>query len=51
VSWGVCAIGTHTGISGFDSGDATFKRTLLAATQERAALITTHKFDVHAPPA
>lgn len=46
---GVCAVGAHTGISAFDSGDATFKRTLLAATRERAALITTDKFDVHAP--
>jgi DeoR/GlpR family transcriptional regulator of sugar metabolism len=46
---GVCAIGTNTGISAFDSGDATFKRALLAATRERAALVTTDKFDVHAP--
>ena len=46
---GVCAIDANTGISAFDSGDATFKRTLLAASRQRAALVTTDKFEVHAP--
>lgn len=46
---GVCAIGTDTGISAFDSGDATFKRTLVAASRERVALITTEKFEARAP--
>jgi DeoR/GlpR family transcriptional regulator of sugar metabolism len=38
-----------TGISAFDSGDATFKRTLLEASRERAALVTTEKFEARAP--
>jgi DeoR/GlpR family transcriptional regulator of sugar metabolism len=46
---GVCAICTTTGISAFDSGDATFKRTLLEASRERAGLVTTEKFEVRAP--
>ena len=46
---GVCAIGTDTGISAFDSGDATFKRNLVAASRERAALVTTDKFECRAP--
>jgi DeoR/GlpR family transcriptional regulator of sugar metabolism len=46
---GVCAIDTATGISAFDSGDATFKRTLLEASRERAALVTTEKFEARAP--
>jgi DeoR/GlpR family transcriptional regulator of sugar metabolism len=46
---GVCAICMTTGISAFDSGDATFKRTLLEASRERAALVTTEKFEARAP--
>ncbi len=46
---GVCAICMTTGISAFDSGDASFKRTLLEVSRERAALVTTEKFEVRAP--
>jgi DeoR/GlpR family transcriptional regulator of sugar metabolism len=46
---GVCALSSAAGISAFDSGDASFKRALLASSRERASLITTEKFSQRAP--
>ena len=45
---GVCAISTDSGISAFDSSDASFKRVLLASSRERVALITNDKFTTRA---
>jgi DeoR/GlpR family transcriptional regulator of sugar metabolism len=46
---GACAVSATTGVSAFDSSDATFKRSLLAASRQSVVLATTDKFDARAP--
>lgn len=46
---GACAVSATTGVSAFDSADATFKRSLLNASRESVVLATTDKLDARAP--
>ena len=46
---GACAVSETTGVSAFDSADATFKRSLLAASRQSVVLATTDKLDARAP--
>jgi DeoR/GlpR family transcriptional regulator of sugar metabolism len=46
---GACAVSAATGVSAFDSSDATFKRSLLAASRQCVVLATTDKLDARAP--
>jgi DeoR/GlpR family transcriptional regulator of sugar metabolism len=46
---GACAVSATTGVSAFDSSDATFKRSLLAASRQSVVLATTDKLDARAP--
>jgi DeoR/GlpR family transcriptional regulator of sugar metabolism len=46
---GACAVSPATGVSAYELSDATFKRTLLAASQKRLVLATTEKLAARAP--
>ncbi len=46
---GACAVSAIAGVSAFDSSDATFKRSLLAASRQCVVLATTDKLDARAP--
>jgi len=46
---GACAVSATTGVSAFDGSDATFKRSLLAASRQCVVMATTDKLDTRAP--
>lgn len=46
---GVCAVSAATGVSAYDLSDATFKRALLAASQNSVVLATSEKLGARAP--
>jgi DeoR/GlpR family transcriptional regulator of sugar metabolism len=46
---GACAVSPATGVSAYELSDATFKRTLLAASRKRLVLATSEKLAARAP--
>jgi DeoR/GlpR family transcriptional regulator of sugar metabolism len=46
---GACAVSPATGVSAYELSDATFKRTLLAASRKRLVVATNEKLDGRAP--
>ena len=46
---GACAISPTTGVSAYELSDATFKRTLLAASRKRLVVATDEKLSARAP--
>ena len=46
---GVCSVEPSAGLSAFESGDATFKRALLAASRRSLTLVTSDKLGARAP--
>ena len=46
---GACAVSPATGVSAYELSDATFKRTLLAASQKRLVVVTDEKLASRAP--
>jgi DeoR/GlpR family transcriptional regulator of sugar metabolism len=46
---GACAVSPATGVSAYELSDATFKRTLLAASRKRVVVVTDEKLAARAP--
>jgi DeoR/GlpR family transcriptional regulator of sugar metabolism len=46
---GACAVSPATGVSAYELSDATFKRTLLAASRKRVVIVTDEKLAARAP--
>lgn len=46
---GVCSVSAEDGISALNHADAIFKRAVMATSRRRVALVTSDKFEAHAP--